>query len=82
MRTTLNLDDALVVRAKLLAVQRGTTLTALIEEGLTKVVETAPGPRPRLQIPAFGEPGGGPTDFPWHSGSLMIEYLEGPDAST
>ncbi len=34
MRTTLDLDDALMRRAKKLAAERGTSLTALIEEAL------------------------------------------------
>ena len=34
MRTTLNLDDALVRRAKKAAADRGTTLTSLVEEAL------------------------------------------------
>ncbi|MDR1708140.1 MAG: DUF2191 domain-containing protein [Candidatus Accumulibacter sp.] len=34
MRTTLNLDDALLAQAKTVAAQRRTTLTRLIEEGL------------------------------------------------
>ena len=35
MKTTLNLHDDLVARAKLRAAAEGTTLTRLIEEGLT-----------------------------------------------
>jgi len=38
MRTTLNLDDELARRAKRLAAERGTTLTALIERGLRDVL--------------------------------------------
>lgn len=34
MRTTLDLDDALLIRAKAEAARRRTTLTRLIEEGL------------------------------------------------
>ena len=34
MKTTLDLDDALVRNAKLLAVRQGSSLTRLIEEGL------------------------------------------------
>ena len=34
MKTTLNLNDALLARAKTLAAQQHTTLTRLIEEGL------------------------------------------------
>lgn len=34
MRTTLDLDDRLLIRAKTVAASRGTSLTRLIEEGL------------------------------------------------
>jgi len=34
MRSTLDLNDALVRRAKRVAAERGTTLTALIEDAL------------------------------------------------
>jgi hypothetical protein len=53
MKTTLNLDDRLLTRAKTLAAREGTTLTALIEEALR--AHLAPKPRsakrPRLQLP-------------------------------
>lgn len=35
MRTTLNINDALLARAKVLAAQEHTSLTRLIEQGLT-----------------------------------------------
>jgi len=46
MRTTLNLNDQLIRTAKRTAAERGTTLTALIEEALRRVLST-PGPGPR-----------------------------------
>lgn len=59
MRTTLNLDDALVIRAKQVAASERTTLTRLIEEGLrmrlrqTEVSDRKPG-----AIPVFAGQGG------------------------
>lgn len=41
MRTTIRLDDDLLARAKRTAAERGTTLTALIEDALRRVL--APG---------------------------------------
>ena len=41
MRTTLNVDDQLLRRAKKLALERGVTLTAIFEEALRAAV-TAP----------------------------------------
>ena len=40
MRTTVRLDDALLDRARREAVRRGTTLTALIEQGLRLVLRS------------------------------------------
>jgi plasmid stability protein len=39
MRTTLNLDDDLVARAKALAARRGRALTSLMEDALRAVLE-------------------------------------------
>ncbi|MBM4363977.1 MAG: type II toxin-antitoxin system VapB family antitoxin [Deltaproteobacteria bacterium] len=45
MKTTLNLDDPLLARAKALAAAEGTTLTALVEDALR--ARTAPRPARR-----------------------------------
>ncbi|HEX9888829.1 MAG TPA: type II toxin-antitoxin system VapB family antitoxin [Nitriliruptorales bacterium] len=57
MRTTLDIDDYVLRRAKELAAQRGTTLTALIEEGLREVLVAAETRAPyRLDLdPVDGE---------------------------
>jgi len=39
MKTTVQIPDPLLARAKVVARQTGTTLAALIEEGLRRVVE-------------------------------------------
>jgi hypothetical protein len=61
MRTTLNLDDDLLRDAKRLAAERGTTLTALMEDALRIVVRRTnePKPRRRVRLPTFGVPGEG-----------------------
>lgn len=51
MKTTLNLDDELLRRAKDRARQRATTLTAVVEDGLRAVLEHAPAPAYRLKLP-------------------------------
>lgn len=43
MRTTLNLDDDLVARAKALAARRGRSLTSLMEDALRAVLEREKG---------------------------------------
>jgi predicted transcriptional regulator len=54
MRTTIRLDDDLLVRAKRAAVERGTTLTALIEEALRRALAPdVPEPRRPLALPTF-----------------------------
>ena len=54
MRTTLNIEDGLLADAKELAAQRGTTVTAVVEEALRERVlrarETAPGPPAELPV--------------------------------
>jgi len=61
MRTTLNLNDDLVRDAKRLAAERGTTLTALMEDALRIVVRRVekPKPRRRVRLPTTGKPGAG-----------------------
>ena len=61
MRTTLNLDDDLLRDAKRLAAERGTTLTAVIEDAL-RIVARRAGEVERYEpvaLPTFGEPGAG-----------------------
>ncbi|MCS7008012.1 MAG: CopG family transcriptional regulator [Thermoleophilia bacterium] len=41
MRTTIRLDDELLTRAKRAAVERGTTLTAVIEDALRRALAPA-----------------------------------------
>ena len=54
MRTTIRLDDDLLTRAKREALERGTTLTAVIEEALRRAL--APGVRATaddVALPSF-----------------------------
>jgi hypothetical protein len=44
MKTTIEISDALFEAAKALAARRGTTLRALVEDGLRTVIDAAPGP--------------------------------------
>ena len=46
MKTTLEVSDALLARAKTLAAREGTTMRALVEEGLRRVLEERKGRRP------------------------------------
>lgn len=51
MRTTVEIPDALFRRAKLAAVEEGTTLRELITRGLEAVLRGGNGRRPRLAGP-------------------------------
>jgi hypothetical protein len=55
MRTTLDLPDQLVKRAKIVAAERGVTLRELIGSALARDVAASPPPgaRRRVQFPIF-----------------------------
>jgi hypothetical protein len=54
MRTTVRLDDDLLARAKRAAAERGTTLTALIEDALRRALSPELAPRAgRVVLPTF-----------------------------
>jgi len=61
MRTTLNIEDDLLVSAKRLAAERGATLTSVIETALRMEVVRARDLRARspVELPAFGDPAAG-----------------------
>lgn len=57
MKTTIDIADPLFDRARRLARERGTTLRALVEDGLRRVLDE-PGPAPfALPDRAVGTPG-------------------------
>lgn len=60
VKTTLDLNDQLLIEAKALAARQRTSLTRLIEEGLQLRLraETAATPRPRVRLPVFKGRGG------------------------
>lgn len=58
MKTTLDLNDALLMRAKTLAAQQQTSLTRLIEEGLQLRLRAQERPRKTVRLPVFRGEGG------------------------
>jgi hypothetical protein len=50
MRTTIRINDQLLAKAKRLAVERGTTLTALIEDSLRETFARRATPRRRVKF--------------------------------
>jgi hypothetical protein len=54
MRTTIRLDDDLLAKAKRAAVERGTTLTAVIEDALRRALAPSPSSRREpFSLPTF-----------------------------
>jgi Arc/MetJ family transcription regulator len=54
MRTTIRLDEDLLAKAKRSASERGTTLTAVIEDALRRALAPGPTqPRERFELPTF-----------------------------
>jgi len=68
MRTTLDLDDDLVRRARLEATRAGGSLTSLIEEGLAVVLERRESRREGAGLPVW-------------SGSRVIAAVDFDDSS-
>lgn len=58
MKTTLNLNDVLLTRAKALAAQQHTTLTRLIEEGLQLRLRAPRAPAKPVRLPVHHGKGG------------------------
>jgi hypothetical protein len=58
MKTTLNLNDTLLIEAKALAVQQRTSLTRLIEEGLQLCLRSRPSQKKPVRLPIYRGKGG------------------------
>ena len=58
MKTTLDLNDALLTQAKTLAVQQRTSLTRLIEEGLQLRLRAQQVPARPVRLPVYRGKGG------------------------
>lgn len=82
MRTTINLDDNLLRRAKTLAAQTHRTLTAVLEDALREVLGRRAQARSRkpVRLPVSScKPGYGPgVDI--DNSAALLDLMEGPDA--
>ena len=75
-RTTIRLDDDLLRRAKRAALERGTTLTAVIEDALRRALALEPGGRPRSTFRGDGlQPGVDLDDT-----ASLLDLIDEPDA--
>ena len=81
MKTTLNLNDQLLIDAKALAAQQRTSLTRLIEEGLQLRLraKSASTRQQRVRLPVFRGRGGLVNGVDPLSNKAMLEAL-GDDA--
>lgn len=58
MKITLNLNDKLLTKAKVLAAQQRTSLTRVIEEGLQLPLRARQAPAKPVRLPVYGGKGG------------------------
>jgi hypothetical protein len=79
MRTTINLDDALLAEAKQVAARTGRSLTAVVEDALRESLrrrqDTARRP---LELPVFGE-GGVQPGVDLDDGAALLDLMEQDD---
>lgn len=79
MRTTVNLPDELLRRARMRAAEEGSTLTALLAEGLRLRLEGAATPPGRPRPLPVSQAGGGM--HPWIDPSSNASILDAADDS-
>jgi hypothetical protein len=78
MKTTLDLNDRLLTEAKALAARQHTTLTRLIEEGLSLRLqaESRPGRASRVSLPVFRGRGGVRPGIDPKSNRALLDAVE------
>jgi predicted transcriptional regulator len=82
MRTTIRFDDQLLVQAKRLAAERGTTLTALLEDALRETLaRRKPSQRrSKLRLTTFGG-GGVQPHVDLDDTASLLDRMEGLDGA-
>jgi hypothetical protein len=80
MKTTLDIDDALLVKAKALAAQQRTSLTRLIEEGLQLRLRAQRAPKRAVRLPVFHGKGGLAEGLDGLSNKAMRDAADQDDA--
>ena len=76
MRTTIRLDDGLLVDAKAHAARTGRTLTALIEDALREVMARAAAKGKRPEIPSFRGSGGLQPGVDLDDSAALLDLIE------
>jgi plasmid stability protein len=79
MRTTINLDDALIAEAKQVAARTGRSLTAVVEDALRQsLYRRDPTPRQAIELPVFGE-GGTQPGVDLDDSAALLDLMEQDD---
>jgi hypothetical protein len=76
MKTTLDLQNALLVRARVMAAQQNTSLTRLIEEGLRLRLQTTARARKRHALPVFHGKGGLAAGLTGRSNKALLDAAD------
>jgi hypothetical protein len=76
MKTTLNLNDALLINAKALAAQQRTSLTRLIEEGLQMRLNAQAVPARSVRLPLYRGKGGLASGLDGLSNKALLDAAE------
>ena len=64
MKTTLNIDDTVMQRLREEAARRGTTMSALVEAGLRRILDDEESPKDADPLPPLPR---------WHSGGFLVD---------
>ena len=79
MRTTINLDDALLAEAKQVAARTGRSLTAVVEDALRQsLYRRDPATRQSVELPVFGE-GGTQPGVDLDDSAALLDLMEQGD---
>lgn len=81
MRTTINLDDSLLRRAKILAAQTHRTLTAVLEDALRELLHRSsrlPARRP-VKLPISDRMSGPHPGVDLDNSAALLDVMEGQD---
>jgi hypothetical protein len=76
MKTTLDLNDALLAKAKALAARQRTSLTRLIEEGLRMRLRAQRGPGRAVRLPVYRGKGGLASGLNGLSNKAMLDAAD------
>jgi hypothetical protein len=79
MKTTLDLNDALLIRAKALAAQQRTSLTRLIEEGLQLRLSAQRSSAKPVRLPVYRGKGGLAPGLDGTSNKAMLDAADQGD---